>query len=194
MVFGIVFCAVALLALAMAQQAGQEAVHRGGNLRSLRLKSPARRPVCSGVPTEPSSPTFSTEPRTSRNRSTTSIPASGKSAQLIAANKLAALAPSTSNLKDDRQRETSHPLRRCRLPMVARFQKPSLRCPWPALDLRCGRLKRTPVHRCRRAFERSQVFAQWKILKLPARLTISTCVPSPEALKLPSQKAAMQTC
>ncbi len=32
-------------------------------------------------------------------------PASGKSAQLIAADKLAALAPSTSNLKDDRQRE-----------------------------------------------------------------------------------------
>ncbi len=32
-------------------------------------------------------------------------PASGKSAQLIAADKLAALTPSTSNLKDDRQRE-----------------------------------------------------------------------------------------
>ncbi len=32
-------------------------------------------------------------------------PATGKSVQLIAADKLAALVPSTSNLKDDRQRE-----------------------------------------------------------------------------------------
>ena len=95
-------------------------------------------------------------------------PASGKSAQLIAADKLAALAPSDSKLKDERQREN-----RARFGVADYQWAPDSKAIlfdaqgqlW-IFNLAASKGRR--VDRCQRAVERSQVFARWQIPQLRA--------------------------
>ncbi len=83
---------------------GQEAVHGGGNLRTHDCeRPPARRSAV-----EPGRKQAHL-PSAGASGEQESLyyfdPASGKSATLISADKLAALTPSAGNLKDERQRE-----------------------------------------------------------------------------------------
>lgn len=94
--------------MAMAQQAAQQAAKRQYTVEAIYEPSAlsGRPPAAVQWSPDGSKLTYIQPPASGEQESLYYFdPASGKSAQLIAADKLAALTPSTSNLKDDRQRE-----------------------------------------------------------------------------------------
>ncbi len=103
----VAFCALAS-AVAVAQQAAQQAVKKQYTVEAIYEPSPLsdRPPAAAQWSPDGSKLTYIQSEAGGEQESLYYFdPASGKSAQLIAADKLAALVPSTSNLKDDRQRE-----------------------------------------------------------------------------------------